>query len=254
MKTIFYLILLTPILLFGIIQAQSAPLFQDFDQFFAQYVKEGRVDYQSIKENPQGLMSLKSKLQGFDLTALPEGPARKAFWLNAYNFLVIAGVVEHYPVSSPMDIPGFFKEAPRVAAQQNITLDQIEHQKLRAAYPDPRVHFALICAADGCPKMAGYAFLPEKLDEQLDQRTRAALNDPAFIRLDPDQKQVLVSQIFNWFAGDFLAEAPTIIAYINRFRDAPIPRDYQLRYYEYNWQLNDVARQPEKSVAGEPEQ
>jgi hypothetical protein len=37
------------------------------------------------------------------------------------------------------------------------------------------------------------------------------------------------------------AKAPTILAYVNRWRRQPVPEGWTLRFFEYDWSIN---RQP----------
>ena len=158
---------------------------------------------------------------------------RKAFQINAYNLFVIKQIVEHYPISSPMDIAGFFDSREFDLAGKSTTLNDLE-AGLRS---DPRIHFALVCAAIGCPKIQSGAFMPATLDAQLDSRTRAAMNDPYFIRFKEGDQRAEVSQIFNWYAIDF-GGPESVLEYINQFRTLPIPPATPIDFYEYDWKLN----------------
>ncbi len=213
--------------------------FEATEKFLAANVKAGKVNYAALKKNPAELDGLTKSIAKFDLSTLNANET-KAFWLNAYNILVIKGVVTHLPINSPLDVQGFFKTITYPAAGENLTLDDIEHKKIRPVYGDARIHFALVCAAQGCPPIKPFAYLPANLDEQLDVSTTEILNDDTFIIVDEKAKKVAVSQIFNWFRGDFENEGVTILEYINRYRKAKIPGDYELSFNPYNWQLNSM--------------
>ena len=79
--------------------------------------------------------------------------------------------------------------------------------------------------------------MPATLDAQLDSRTRAAMNDPYFIRFKEGDQRAEVSQIFNWYAIDF-GGPESVLEYINQFRTLPIPPATQIDFYEYDWKLN----------------
>lgn len=229
------------LLSFQFIHAQGASeiFFNQTDAFLKKYVQNGRVDYKTIKKNPAELNQLVQALETFDLSGLPEGSSQKAFWINAYNILVIKGIVEKYPVDSPLKIEGFFKTIPRTAARAIATLDDIENKYIREAYGDARIHFALVCAARGCPPLASEAYRPETLDEQLELCAKKSLNDDRFIRVDVAQKEVLLSEIFNWFKTDFEKGGKTILEFINQYRAELIPLNFAIGYYEYDWKLNE---------------
>ena len=221
---------------------QNKGFFQQSDEFFQDYVTDGLVKYELIAQNQQQLEQLCTRMAATDK---PEQPsARKAFYINAYNLLAIQQVVDHYPVESPLAIEGFFDGITHTIHGQRVTLDKLEHELLFREFPDARLHFALICAAKGCPPMKPAAYQPERLDVQLEQQTREALSDSAFVRHQPGNRTVRLSPILNWYRDDFLQNAPSLLAYINQHRKKPLPADSRLRFYDYNWSLNDKPVEP----------
>lgn len=139
-------------------------------------------------------------------------------------------------------VPGFFDKQQFRVAGEKLTLNQLEKQKLMAPYQDARVHFALVCAAKSCPPLLDRAYIPGQVEEQLEAQAQQALRNPDFIKVRPKGKQVLVSELFKWYRADFLRQAPSVPAYINRYRSKPLPLGYSLGYYPYNWALNDSSR------------
>lgn len=220
--------------------AQPETFFEKVDHFLKTCVKDGRVDYKALKKNPAELNNLVQTITSFDSSALGEGNPQKAFWINTYNILVINGIVANYPTDSPLDIEGFFKTVPRLAAGKELTLDDIENKYIREVYHDARIHFVLVCAAKSCPPIINEAYRPEILDDQIDRRTKAVLNDPDFIQVNSGEKEVLVSEIFNWYKADFEMNGKTILEYINQFREKSIPTNFAIGYYSYNWDLNSL--------------
>ena len=117
-------------------------------------------------------------------------------------------------------------------------MNDLEKKKLLRVYEDPRYHFVLVCGAMGCPPITPFAYRPEKLAEQLEVQSRKALNDAAFIKVDNDKKEVKLSQIFEWYASDFGGSKLKALRYINQYRNNPIPENYKIGYYNYDWNLN----------------
>jgi hypothetical protein len=223
-------------------QNHSARFFQRANDFFGRHVHDGLVDYAAIKKNPDEIKALVAVLANLDLRSLAGADAENAFWINAYNLLVIHSVVAHYPIKSPLEVPGFFDRAKHRVAGDSLTLNEIENVKLRKTYGDARIHFALVCAAKGCPELINRAYFAGKLDERLDIQTRAALNNDRHVRLNPGAKQVLVSEIFKWYEADFAAGGKTVLEYINQFRAEKIPVDFSIGFIPYDWTLNDSAQ------------
>jgi hypothetical protein len=213
--------------------------FQQANMFFSQYVKSGKVDYAAINNNPEQLQKMVDEIKNIDLTGKSES-FHKAFYINAYNVLAIQQVIEKYPINGPLQVAGFFDNWNHQVAGKEMTLDELEKKYLFPNFYDSRMHFALVCAADGCPPLASFAYQPDKIDKQLNDITRKALNDENFIRLFEKKEQVQLSQIFSWYRKDFLQNNDNIIAYINQYRDNKIPDDYKVKFYEYDWSLNEV--------------
>lgn len=232
MKKFLLICLLSPIL------CLSQSIFNDFDSFLQDHAVFGAVDYSSIKNNPTGLNNMVEKIASHSLEDVSED-YRAAFYINAYNILVIHQVVQHYPVRSPMDIEGFFKLNAFNVSGENITLDQIEFEKLLKNNIDPRIHFALACAAKGCPYLYEAAFKPEILDEQLNYRARQITKLSSYVFVDDKQELVQVSKIFDWYQDQFLTVSESLIGYINLYRKDKIGSNYKLEFREYDWTLND---------------
>ena len=119
-----------------------------------------------------------------------------------------------------------------------ITLNALEIVKLLRNFKDPKFHFVLACAARGCPKLASFAYFPDKLQDQINVRTKTALNDSRFIRVNSNSGKVNVSMIFKWYMKDFTQNGQSVISFINTYKTNKIPDNYQLDYYPYDWSLN----------------
>ena len=211
--------------------------FSQSDAFFKQYVKDGLVDYKSLKENPAQLKDLLELAK--DLEVKEATPNQyQAFWINGYNLHVIDGIVANYPVKSPLDIAGFFDKTTREIGGKEITLNDIENKLLRGKFPkEARFHFVLVCAGLGCPPIINQAYLPDSLETQLQTQTTVALNNPSFIRMKG--KRVLLSQIFEWYKVDFTQDGTSEIDFLNEFRKEQLPSTTKIGYYPYDWTLNE---------------
>ena len=219
-------------------QQDMYQFFEKAESFFNKYAQNGSVDYTSVKANSVELNTLVSHIADMDLSSA-SAKENQSFYINAYNITVIKAVVDNYPINSPMDVSGFFDTKKHTIAGELLTLNDIENNKLRSVYNDPRFHFVLVCAAQGCPKIFSKAYIPAKLDAHLGTRTIAALHDANFIRVDNVRKRVLVSEIFKWYKEDFDKTGMTLIEYLNQYRSVKIPASYTVDYYTYDWTLND---------------
>ncbi|MDN5217160.1 DUF547 domain-containing protein [Fulvivirgaceae bacterium BMA12] len=216
---------------------QPEMFFAEVDVFLKAYIHDGLFDYEKLHNQPEALEKLSTEIGNFDLRKL-SGDERKAFYINAYNLLAILEVIRNYPVASPQHVPGFFNGKKNKIAGELLTLDDLENNKLRGKKTDPRIHFALICVAMGCPKIGKFAYRPSNLDQQLSQQTSLTLNDSTFIRVDKKKKRVLISEIFKWYKKDFILDEENVLSYINRYRNERIDPNFKVGYYPYDWSLN----------------
>ncbi|GAB3532162.1 DUF547 domain-containing protein [Pontibacter brevis] len=207
-------------------------------QLLQQHVKEGQVDYRGLQEDRAALQRLVQQIADYNIRNA-SAAERKAFYLNAYNVLVLQQVLMHYPLKSVMDVPGFFDKQQFNVAGERLTLNELEKQKLLLPYKDARIHFTLVCAAKSCPPLLNKAYTPAQVEAQLEAQARQTLQSPQFIKIQHGSKKVLVSEIFKWYGQDFLQEERSVAAYINKYRQSPLPSGYRLGYYTYQWALND---------------
>ncbi|WP_373055740.1 DUF547 domain-containing protein [Zunongwangia sp. H14] len=216
----------------------KAEFFTKADDFFHAYVENGKVNYAEIKENRNELKELLNLAKSYKPDPADK-KGYKAFWINAYNLAVIDGIIEAYPVSSPLEVKGFFDKQRHSLGQESLTLDDIEHEILFDSFPsEEKFHFTLVCAAKSCPPLASHAYTPEKIDEQLEQQARKALNDPDFIKIE--KNKVLLSEIFRWYKDDFTKNGASLLQYINSYRKNKIPADKNIDFYDYDWDLNEL--------------
>ena len=142
-----------------------------FDKILRDHVKRGRVDYAAIKARAKkDLDRYVHALGQAKLDGLSRGE-KLAFYLNAYNANVIKAVVERYPVASVAKVKGFFDRKKIRVAGSTLTLNALEHQVIRKRFAEPRIHFALVCAARSCPPLPSRAFSAKRLEQDLERLT-----------------------------------------------------------------------------------
>lgn len=232
-KQIFVLILLLSTSAFAM---DTPSFFEQSNQFFQSNVSDGLVKYGQIKSNPSTLNELVNYISTANLDQMDDS-GKLAFYMNAYNLYVIKQIIDQYPVGSPMDIEGFFDQKKITVAGEQLTLNDLENKKIRS-YSDPRIHFTLVCAAMGCPRLGNFAFTPELVEEQLEMQTRLALNDPKFIRSKGETLEI--SEIFKWYRSDFGETDADLVLFLKKYRNNEVASDVKLSYYTYDWKLNDA--------------
>ena len=215
-------------------QGIDQSFFDQVDDLLKTHVEDGLVDYTSLEKSEE-FSSVMKRVANADLSNL-DSNTEQAFYINAYNLLVIYQIIENMPLTSVADVSGFFDKNKVSVAQEQITLNRLEKERLLKKFNDPRYHFVLVCGANGCPPITNFAYTPGKLESQLEQQTMIALNKPSFIRAKSDQ--VELSQIFKWYPSDFGGSEKNILAFINKYRTHQIDAGTSVKYYKYDWSLN----------------
>lgn len=213
--------------------------FDQSDRFFKTYVKAGKVDYKTLMKEPQLLDSLVIEIGKANLKDKPI-PYKKAFYINAYNLLVIKGVADRYPVKSPIAVEGFFKTIRFRVAGESLSLDELEFQRLFPLDNDLRLHFVLNCGATSCPTLYSEAIRPEEINDQLNYSTQMVMDRDDYVFVDSKAKKIRVCKIFEWYKEMFESGGQSIRTFINQNRFVTLPSGYEIEFMEYDWTLNEV--------------
>jgi len=215
-----------------------------YAELLGKYVKDGVVAYEGLKNDEAKLDQYLKILEETDNKALSRNE-QFAFYVNAYNAWTIKLILSGYPgIKSIKDLGSLFKSPWKKKIcridGKIITLDDIEHNILRPSFKDPRVHFAINCAAKSCPPLRSEPYREGELDQQLDEMTRAFINDLENNRLE--DYTLHVSSIFKWFAEDFNKD---IIGFFLKYAKGDLKRQLEARrgkikvkYLDYDWSLN----------------
>lgn len=196
----------------------------------------GQVDYSSFKTNKAELQAYIEVLQGhypnLESTSKNE---KLAYWINAYNALTIDLILRNYPVESIKDIKDPWDQRSWKFGDQWLSLNDIEHNILRKM-DEPRIHFAIVCASESCPKLQNTAFTADNLEEQLTKATKEFLADET--KNDISENYLKLSKIFKWFKKDFEQDG-SLIDFLNRYSDVTISDKAKKSFKDYSWELND---------------
>lgn len=220
-------------------------------------VRDGRVDYARLHAAPGELdayLDAVAAVPAAEFAAWPRAD-RLALLINLYNAATLRLIVDHHPVDSIRDIgllPGaaWRREVVRLGGDVH-SLDHLEHRIIRAEYAEPRIHFALVCAALGCPPLRAEPFLGSRLDAQLADQARRFLGEPGKNRFEPDGATLWLSPIFDWYRGDFEAAAGSLEGYVAPLLPpeasaalAAAGNRIRIRFTDYDWRLNNAPPAP----------
>lgn len=225
-----------------------------FDRLLRAHVERGMVDYDAFAASPEFPRYL-ARLAAFDPATLGRAD-QLAFWINAYNAYTIQLINKHEErgsirnINKTFGVKGYgpWKEKLAKVGGTAYGLDDIEQGIIRKRYDEPRIHFALVCAAIGCPPLRSEAYTGVRLDAQLDDQARAfLLRSPAKNRVDVASRTVHLSPIFVEFRDyikDFGGSNAAVGRYVARFFPAGPERDlltsgkFKVAVTHYDWKLN----------------
>ena len=192
-----------------VLQAQEL---KGLDAILDTYVRDGEVYYRALKLERGRLDAFVNQLGG-TATERMSREERMAFWLNAYNSLVLKTVIDHYPIQghsaaypqkSIRQIPGAFERLPHRVAGRTVTLDQIEQTVLNE-FQDPRVYLALGRGAEGGGRLRSEAYSADKLETQLAEAAAECVSRQHCLNVDRTANKVIASPIFSWREKEFVA-------------------------------------------------
>lgn len=226
-----------------------------WDSLLQRYVNaSGDVAYAAWHDSAADCVQLDNYLAQLSAACFPETTSRSAllaYWINAYNAVTVAGILREYPTTSIRNhtpaLLGYnvWKDFKLAVGPAEFSLEQIEHQILRPL-GEPRIHFAIVCASKGCPRLRSEAYVASRLEDQLADNARWFFAEPTKLAADARARTLAVSPILLWFARDF---GPDEAAQLNAITPW-LPTDVQvllatgaprLRYLDYDWRLNDQA-------------
>ena len=228
------LLLLFPFILNA---SKAQNMHRSFNTLLSTYVSnEGKVNYKGFKKEKPILDAYIKMLSTTKVAPSWTKNEVLAFWINAYNALTIRTIVEHYPVKSIKDIDGGepWKVKRFTNGEKEFSLNDIENNILRTM-GDPRIHFAINCAAASCPPLANKAFDGENAEKLLENRTSHFVNDAYFNMISHDRAKI--SKIFDWYKADF-AHLDVFLTKYN-FQHTLVDSKTNISYFDYDWKLNE---------------
>ncbi|MEX2264009.1 MAG: DUF547 domain-containing protein [Bryobacteraceae bacterium] len=238
----------------------SPPDTRAFDAVLKEYaLEDGTVRYAELRDNIAPLSAFVERIAAVSPHSHPKlFPTREhalAYWLNTYNALVLWSFAKDYPKGKDRlrGLVGrglfFFRTKFPVGGVRR-SLDDIEHKTIRDEFKDPRIHFAIVCASSSCPKLPRDVFTAENVNGNLDRAAREFLNDGRNVKVTGNKREISVSKIFDWFQDDFGPDKQAVVRYIAKYRpqDAAALREgiWKVRYFSYDWGLNDASRRSQR--------
>lgn len=238
--------------------AAQAPDYKLWQELLTKHYHPAKgMDYKALKADKARLDQLRRQMAQVDVSTLSRKD-QLAYWINLYNISVVGVVVDNYPVESIRDIStdpivrlNVFKKDVVPTKTGPMSLDAIEHGKIREGWKDARIHFAVNCAAKSCPPIRPEPYVGARIDQQLDDQARKFLNGPHGVRIEKDGGEVIlhVTKILDWFADDFEQWGGGRVAFLRKYLPADKQKQIdaargqvELEFQDYSWDLNDASR------------
>lgn len=224
---------------------------QAFDKLLKKYVdKDGMVNYKAWHASTTDRSTLTTYLEHLGQASFNQPSQRNAqlaYWINAYNAVTIEGILRVYPTTSirkhtkPVGY-NIWKNLKLHVDDKKINLEDIEHKVLRKMN-EPRIHFAIVCASIGCPRLLNEAYSAEKMEQQLTVNTKDFFSRSQNLQIDPNSRQIKLSKLLDWYGSDFGGDINTQLTAYQKYWPAEsvqavAPGGFSIGYLSYDWNLN----------------
>lgn len=225
----------------------------DWNLLLQKYVDQnGQVNYSSWHKNSTDRSRLNQYLNRLS-QGKPAGSSKAgqlAFWINAYNAVTVRGILDVYPTTSIRNhtakLIGYniWKNLFLYVDGQKYSLDSIEHKILRKLN-EPRIHFAIVCASIGCPRLMNNAYLPDTIDRQLEINAADFFSRKQNFQYDANRNTIQLSALLSWFESDFGTNQAAMLRSIQKWipdanaRQAIASGSVAVKFLDYDWNLND---------------
>ena len=230
MKTIVLLLLIT-------IQSYAQNFdYKNYTSLLSKHVSnKGKVNYDLLLTNKADLDKIIAEFEKTYPTNSWSKNEILAYYINSYNVYTLKKIIDNYPTKSIKNIGNAWDDKFIALGSKKISLAYIEHSILRKMN-EPRIHFAINCASYSCPDLANVPYLPNTIESQLEAATKDFINDSSKNSITSDE--IKISEIFNWFSGDFKTKNSSLIDFINKYATLKVEENAKIKYLKYNWNLN----------------
>jgi uncharacterized protein DUF547 len=219
------------------------------DQLLAEHVDEnGLVDYRALRRDRRKLDAYLEMVAKADFDRLPRD-GKLAMLINLYNAATLKLIVERAPAESIRQIPEEerWKDQRWRLGDRTLSLDQIEHDELRAKFIEPRIHFAIVCASRSCPPLRREAYRAAKIEEQLEAQSRRFHETIHGVVINQEKRVVRLSRLYLWYENDFaqaskVSNAEYASRYSAELAEILAGKDrWSFGWIDYDWALNSQA-------------
>ena len=228
-----------------------------FNELLKNHVDEnGNTNYRGFLDNKVKLEEYLESLKLSKLSELNKISEKLSFWINAYNALTIYQVIllaekkgkvpkSYYKFGFLSAIHKIYEDKSFLIAGMHVTLSEIENKILRGQFEEPRIHSALNCATGSCPIIRKEAYLPEKLNNQLEEATHKFVNSDNGVKIIKPGHLEVSKIILSWYKNDFKNKFGSVLDFLKKYAQGikleelnKLKNDNELKVMKYDWKIN----------------
>lgn len=241
-----FLLLLALIILPIAVQADVQSYESDLDGLLKDHVepaiKDG-IEYNGVNYDAWGKdprhVQVRDAILAIDPASLSSKEEKLAFWINTYNVLTIDLITRSGEQKSIKNLGNILnspwdKHTWKIAGEEH-SLNNIEHDIIRKM-GEPRIHFAVNCAAKSCPDLRAEAYSADKLDAQLEEQTNLTLANETKGYKKEEGNAVRVTKIMDWYGEDF--NKADLSSWLKTYKPDDVNPDTKVSFFKYDWSLN----------------
>ncbi len=250
--------LLALLFLFPMPTLAAEPDYRAWQELLSKHYNPAKgMNYKALKAKDKATLDrLRQQMAAVDPGSLSR-PEQLAYWINLYNINVVGIDRREVPrrvdprhFDRPDRPPQRLQEALRPVRAARCSLNDVENEKIRDGFKDPRIHFAINCAAKSCPPIRTEPYVGARVDQQLDDQARKFLNGPLGVRCEQDGKELTlhVTKIMDWFRDDFEKLGRRTSPFLRKYLPADKQKqldaakgEVDLEFDDYSWKLNDAS-------------
>ena len=224
-----------------------------YESVLEKYVRDdGRVNYAGIGSHPTDLSAFVAQIATVSPDSAPglfkSREAQLAYWLNAYNALVLQSFAADYPqkrerLTGLVGRASFFYRQKHKVGGKERTLGDMEDNAIRKQFREPRIHFALVCASASCPWLSRTAYTAENMDSHLESDANGYFAQARNFHLDENKREVILPRILEWFKDDFGGTPEKVLGFVGKYRKDEASKltqgVWRIKYFDYDWSPND---------------
>jgi len=171
--------------------------YSDWALTLSRCVRGDEIDAKTLKQRPESLRAFLDQVArvGPRTTPdqFPDDHAWAAFYINAHNAIVLQAIVGEKRSATPSTVwPPSAAPISREVDGRHESLAELQAKVRDLLKDDWRIRFVLFDARRDGPPLWPRPILPDTLEAQLNQITRAALTRPPIVRIDHGTQRLLL--------------------------------------------------------------